>query len=62
MKNYSWKVLHQSMICAKGSIRTKRLKRGGKLLRICCPKKKWNTHTKRCRVGTLAYEIGTPKR
>lgn len=59
-KSYHWKMLRKRGSCAKGSIRSKRLK-GGKLLRICCPKGKWSKKSSHCRVGTVGYEIGTRK-
>ena len=62
-KNFTWKVLrsHGKRIkCARGSIRTKRL-RGGKLLRVCCAPGEWKPRAKRCKRSMRAYEIGTPK-
>jgi hypothetical protein len=44
---------------AKGSIRTKRL-RGGKEVRIGCPKGRYNKKTRRCKVGTRAVSILKP--
>ena len=39
---------------AKGSFRY--IKRGSLYLLVGCPKGKWNKKTKRCRVGTRAFE------
>lgn len=45
--------------CAKGSFRT--IKRGKLRLVICCPKRKWNRRTQRCKVGTMAQSILKPQ-
>jgi hypothetical protein len=54
-KNKCVKRYHRESFFAKGSLRT--IKRGKVFLIVGCPKGKWNTKTKRCRIGTKAFEL-----
>lgn len=61
MKNFKVKKFRSRRTCARGSFRTKRLGKGRRLI-ICCPKGRYSTRSKRCKVGTVRYELLTPKR
>lgn len=64
MKAYRWAKPKRGrrVRCARGSMRTIHVgkSRSKRALRICCPAGKWMPRKKRCKVGTRAYEIGTP--
>lgn len=45
--------------CAPGSFRV--VKSGSAQVVICCPKGKWNAKKQRCRVGTFAQSVRTPR-
>ncbi len=61
MKHFRSKKLNSKRIFAPGSFRTKKLK-GGKRLITACPRGHWNRRSKRCKVGTRAYELLTPRK
>lgn len=63
-KRYNWKKLSDAPAkekCHRRGWRTRTLK-GGKLLRVCCPTRRWNDKTKRCKGGMKGYEVGTLKK
>ncbi len=59
-KNFIRKRQFSPKKCARGSFRMKEIG-GGKKLVICCPKGKWNRRRQRCKVGTRAQSILTPR-
>lgn len=61
MKGFSSKRYRSKRVFAPGSFRTVKLK-GGRRLIVGCPRGKYNRRSRRCRAGTKAYELLTPKR
>jgi hypothetical protein len=59
-KGYVRRRLRSPRACAPGSFRT--VKRGRRLLVICCPKGRWNRRAGRCRVGTMAQSVLTKRK
>ena len=60
MKGFTAKRYRSKSSFAPGSFRTIG-KKGGRRLVIGCPRGKYNRRSRRCRVGTKAYELLTPR-
>lgn len=54
-KGYKHKKGGSKRACAAGSFR--RVRSGKALITVCCPKGKWSSKSKRCKVGTHAIGI-----
>ena len=53
------KIANWKRVCAAGSLRT--VRSGKARVLVCCPKGKWKPRAGRCKVGTRAVSVDTPR-